>query len=747
MKLSPDLLARFGTRLRGVASTEPNIEGGRHGDHKSVRLNWGYIVSCSVLALTKLWLVRRDEVPCLGSPFDDIWYLQSAKDWYWLRSYSELPFGTPPYIRLPAYPLYLAVVNLTGIPLRIANELLLLLAAHVFAMVLIKAKESQVLAILCFAAIVFHPGSFYINSLAYPDSFYSAVLLFSLAGLILLFFKWDDEHRLWYALATGLALAILWHIRQESQIITGFLAVYALLMVLNARGKSEVRVSKVRRLIVLVVTPMIVIVVAAVAVRTVNYTRFGVFSDHAMFTSDFEAAAKALVGIKPKVPIRFVPVPREVRERAYKVSPSFKELEFYFEGDAGRTWASFAPSTGVKAPGEISAGHIWWGLNQAAYYAGYNKSARDAGRFYRQVAAEINSACVDGRLECRRVFSALIDPEPKNWVPYLPHSFSRVLQSFTTKEEFESPRDMDNLPFEVREMVDSVTNRRTALRKVGTTRIRGWAFDLSDNLRSVMVRAPDGQVLATGQFTARPDVLAHYQAVGLKAPLNTGFDLEVPPDLPKAHTADLVFVAQNGNEFSIHRPNEMLGTASTGPLVYAIDEDRTSTQPRATEASVQSFIWSHHGSLIKFLTYLALGGLLLLFLCSRRLNFKDPVFSIMILLLAVIAIRVGLVTFIDASWWEADPFRYIFPVLWLFTCLLLIVIASALRTATTYLRANRAWQTLSWTVLFKKNPDDESRTKPATMQTRARVPIEVKLEIEFASLVKQNICNKDLLNS
>src|SRR6266545_3902111 len=161
MKFWPTVLSRFEARSKALSNndlaTEPCAQ---PVDAKpSPRLNRMFILSCSFLALVKLWLVRGDDVPCLGSPFDDIWYMQSAKDWYWLRSYSELPFGTPPYVRLPAYPLYVAIVNLTGIPLRIATELLLLLAAFVFIWVLVQAKQMRSLCVLLYAAIIFHPGS------------------------------------------------------------------------------------------------------------------------------------------------------------------------------------------------------------------------------------------------------------------------------------------------------------------------------------------------------------------------------------------------------------------------------------------------------------------------------------------------------------------------------------------------------------------------------------------------------------
>lgn len=550
---------------------------------KWLRLSPIFILSCSMLTLVKLWLVRRDEMPCTGSPFDDIWYMQSAKDWYWLRSYDQLPFGTPPYIRLPAYPLYLAVVNLTGVPLRIMNELLLMVAAFVFAWVLIKAGQSPVLGILFFAATIFHPGSLHVNSIVFADSFYAAVLLFSLAGLILLLLKREDPHRLWYALATGIALAVLWHVRQESIIILGFLGVYALLWFLNVRGESLSRISKLKQFTIVVATPLLVILLVSVVVSTANYKRFGVFSGDAMFTSDFAAASKALVRIKPQVPIRFVPVPREVRQRAYVVSPAFKELESYFEGDTGRTWATFGKDVGVQVPGEISAGHFWWGLNQATYYAGYNKSGRRAGRFYRRMAAEINAACDDGRLECRPVISASIDPARQNWLPYLPQSFSRMTHMFIAVEEPPKPQELANLGPDLRQLVDYITNRRAAF--------------------------------------------------------------------------------LNGPRITTHR---------------------------------QSLLWSYHGKLIVLLSYLGVGALLLLLICYRSLNLKDPVFTIVTLLIAVIAIRLALATLIDASaFYVAPDIRYLFPVMYLYTCVLLLLIAQAISVVSSRVNYQNTWRKIT----------------------------------------------------
>jgi hypothetical protein len=671
----------------------------------SPRINPLFAGSCLILALLKLWLVRGDEIACLGSPFDDIWYMQAAKDWYWLRSYRALPFGTPPYVRLPAYPLYVALASLTGMPLRIVNELLFLLAAFVFIWVLIKAGQSQALGLLLYIAIIFHPGSFIVNNLAYTDTLYAPVLLLSLAGLILLWLKRDAPRRLWYVLAAGVALAVLWHIRQESIVIIAYLGCYALLWFLHGYRRAESRFNKLKQFGVVVVTPLIVIWGVSAIIKTINYKRFGVFAADAMFTPDFEAASKALLRLKPQVPIRFVPIPRETRQRAYAVSPAFRELESYFEGDPGRTWASFGKDVGVETQGEISAGHFWWGLNQATYYAGYNKSARQASQFYRRMAREINAACADGRLTCRFVISPLIDPDAHNYLPYLPHSLARITDLFTSVTAPPKPQDMANLPLDVRALFDSVAHRRAALRSVGAMRIQGWAFNLGDNLQTVTLRAPDGQVLALGQLSPRPDVSAHYQITNLMVPLNTGFDLEIPADAPKSLNADIVFTTRSGKEFSVHRPNQISGTVVGKTLVYNIDEDQVFTQKHEREAAMQGFIWAYHGRIVRLLTYAGLVALVLLLLRYRQVDLREPAFVIMALLASVIVIRVAVFTFIDASAYVANDLRYIFPVVYLYTCLLLMLISRALSLTVSSASFRWAWRRVDLRKLWKKTKD------------------------------------------
>ncbi|HEX7177607.1 MAG TPA: hypothetical protein VF240_20275 [Pyrinomonadaceae bacterium] len=682
-----------------------------------------FIVACVAIALFKLWLVRGEEVGYSGSYFDDVWYVQSAKDWYWLRSYRELSFDTQPYIRLPAYPLYIALANLTGFPLRIVNELLFLLVAFAFSWVLVKAGLRRFLCLVLYVAIVLHPGSFAVNSVLSPDPFFASVLLGALAGMILLFVKRGETNRVWYGSVAGLALAVLWHARQENIIVLGLLVVYVLLLLLVLRERGSPWASTLKELSVVAGVPVAVVLMASLAVKTINYQRFGVFAADAMFTSDFERATKALLRIKPAVPLRYVPVPREVRERAYEVSPAFRELRPFFEGNVGRTWASFGKDAGVQAEGEISAGHVWWALNQGTYQIGYNKSARQAGRFYKRIADEVNAACDDGRLACRTVFSSLIDPHVQNYWPHLPGSLVRMTSLFTSTAEVPKPRDANHLPPDLRVLFDSVTNRRTALQNPPAMRIRGWAFNPGDKLQGVLVRNQDGRVLAGGRLTPRHDVAAAFTSQNGTAPLDTGFDLLLPPSSPMPYNADLVFTTGSGKELIVRRPGGAADSPGPG-LTYHVDEDMTFPDSHRLELATQSYIWSVHGKIIMLLTYAGLCALLLALIFFRSVKLREPAVFVSVLLAAAIVSRLALFTLIDAAAYIAAEIRYIFPVTYLYTCLLLILIHYSLSLVTARLDGSSVLQRIDIRKLLKKTMEKSARwkqEKPRTGESRQQV--------------------------
>jgi len=127
-------------------------------------------------------LVSGEEIVARNQPYDDLWQVMAASRWYWFGSdYNHLMFA-----HLPVYSLWIALVHLTGIPLRIATELLYLAASGILILTLLRVGISRWLAITIFAVIVFHPESYTLFNFVLPETIYCSLLIIAIACLIML---------------------------------------------------------------------------------------------------------------------------------------------------------------------------------------------------------------------------------------------------------------------------------------------------------------------------------------------------------------------------------------------------------------------------------------------------------------------------------------------------------------------------------------------------------------------------------
>jgi hypothetical protein len=95
-------------------------------------------------------------------------------------------------------------------------------------------------------------------------------------------------------------------------------------------------------------------------------------------------------------------VVRDVREQAYRVSPAFREVQPYLEGEQGRKWIRLAQTY------DIPAGFFIWAFRDAVAYAGYYKDGPRTMDFYRRMGREIDAACDAGKLDCRPRITSLV---------------------------------------------------------------------------------------------------------------------------------------------------------------------------------------------------------------------------------------------------------------------------------------------------------------------------------------------------
>ncbi len=642
------------------------------------------ISACFILALFKLMIVSGEEV--IAVPYDQLTYILAASKGYWLTStYQDATF-----IRLPIYPLWIGLIYLTGLPLRIGIELLYLFSGFIFILALSKSHIPKVICILFYGLIVFHPVSFSLFNHTLTETLYVSILLLTLASVFMVWQNLMSSANIRYILIFGILVSLLWHIRPENPLLVCIIVFINIITLFLLQRLGVPWASLIKRLSVLVFVPILAIITVSVLIQTANYKKFGLFLPYEMSAPGYTAAYKALISIRPTKSIRFVPISKNTRSIVYSVSPAFKELEPYLESESN-LWAKVSrDAMGIQ--NEIAAGWFYWALREAAALAGHNHSAREADAYYQRVADEINVAIHEGRLPGRFVLFSFLDPDVANYLPFLPESFAKMWRLFTTVNEPIRGHDFADLPQNVREIFDIVANRRTALTNYDVITLQGWVFNDKEPIKQINLRSAAGKILGTTEkFSPRPDVAKGYMENGIpNVPTDTGFNLTTIQG-GQLSDSNIVITTNKHIEFVIPYQNISIGKPltviepNTGQKVtYALDKV---TQPQGSgkiQKSIQSLIWSVYGKLVAYLTYISLFCGMLVILLHKKVKLPGDIYAILALLLLVVISRIALFALLDASSWPSDLLRYLFPVMPVYTCFLVLFIsqtASAIKQA------------------------------------------------------------------
>jgi hypothetical protein len=412
---------------------------------------YGLLLGLLALILLKLWLVHTEEIYGSATEHDALLFLNEAKHWYWGSAYSWNAF-----VRPPAYPLFIAFVHLLHIPLRIGIELTQAAGYLTLVAGLRKAGVSRAACLLSYAAMIFHPGSFQLNSVTMADNFYAALLPLALGGLLLTLFTANSWHAAW----TGIAFAVLWNTREESILIPPLIAVFLVFALIRQRSVTHSWKPAIRHWLKPAGAIVGMLCLLNVGVAAANYRAFLGFSKSELTASSFRAAYKALLRIKPDRDQRFVSLSTDALQKAFSVSPTFAQLRPQLDGELGRNWQ--VPALTRLGVHEIGTPWIFWALRSAADAQQLHKSAASARRFYRNVASEINRACDEGRIQTRFVVSSLLDPNALANLRHLPESLPRIATLFLLQYHTMEGRDDAVLTESQRALYDEMTGRRPA---------------------------------------------------------------------------------------------------------------------------------------------------------------------------------------------------------------------------------------------------------------------------------------------
>ncbi len=469
-----------------------------------VTLSPGHLVTLSprvgglALVALALWLTADQEVVALESPHDDQFFLQRAACGYWFdQDYTHMSF-----IKEPIYPLFAWLCYCLGISLRMATEVIYLASAGFFSWSLVRRRSCGWVGLLVFAACVLHPMRFAVFRQTTSDALYPSLLLLTLATLLLqiqdglvrspAFRRYDvmppeggTTNNWRRGLFSGLALGLLWNARPERPLAALLLLFFLVAGLCQARRRAATWGSTLKGWLAEWALPPVGLATVTLAVMVANQVRFGVFATTDMSAPGYSSAYRALVGIEPERPLRFVPVTRAARRQAYAVSPTFRQLEPFLEGNLGEMYVSFGQEISGLAPGEIAGGWFCWVLRDAAAAAGHCKSAADAEAFYRQIAEELHAAAAEGRLRMRAVPPFGVDPCAANYLPHLPASIAKLLAKCWSTDE---PPPLADHPTAIREFFDHVAHRRPVPGSpTAQAYVRSWLWSLYGPILSIVL--------------------------------------------------------------------------------------------------------------------------------------------------------------------------------------------------------------------------------------------------------------------
>ena len=342
------------------------------------------------------------------------------------------PYDSGTLMKGAFFPLFAAFAHSIGL-----SYLAVLTAFHSAACVFFTSQvrflfRRRAVLLILLIVLLFDPGSFawrsfqifYRNTLAVPQVLFIFGAVF---GLWLDYgsHRWKDIVR---AVIAGFMVWAFWNTREDAIWILPFLLVGLVLVI----GKAGVRFRqnrKVRQLavgLVVAVLPFLILFAGNGWICQQNEKYYGVPVRLEAENGAFAKALKALYSVKNKEDLQYVSVSREKLKRLYKVSPTLKSIKKKFN----KSLKFYAEGGRYRHRGETEDGWFLWALRDSAFDAGKAETLTEAQEFYGKIAAEIETALEEGKLERQNTMpSALMSPWRKGYAVEMLKTFPYAAKS------------------------------------------------------------------------------------------------------------------------------------------------------------------------------------------------------------------------------------------------------------------------------------------------------------------------------
>lgn len=624
------------------------------GNPSYCRVVW--LLVFGLVVVLRLFLTSDRDVLALNSPYDEYWFVNSAARLVWGGDYNHMVF-----VHLPIYPIWLATLNILGIPARLGIDLAWLAATAYAAFALFRLTGARWVGVLFWLFCVLHPLFFVLFDRALAETLLSVLVVLMLgSGLEVWATRYEPRCRR-ARLATWIfmiAFALAFHVRKEGILL---LVPILLLCAYSLRGRDiwwqrQIGAGLGGRLIVF---PLVANLVLGFVLAGANYMSWGLAIKYDMAAPGYKQALSALNRIDVGRGPLHITVTAKARNAAYVHSPTFRELQGFFEGELGKQLAAYtAQYTGYD--GEIGNGWFYWALRDAGAFAGWHTSAREADKKYAAIADELEVAFRAGHLKSHpTLFSSFLDPDFKKWVGRIPSSsFASLRLVLESRPGSVQATGESATPKQFAEFVE-VVGRRNPLPSAG---VRGWIIVPVGSLLGLTQAGKEPSNWSVAQGPPRPDVPG-----GLPFSLTySGIGL---PDQLVVRTTDGKTEAIEIGEL---REGGIATTTGDVGATLGVDEFSTGVRTSRLERWLSSankrpvrLDWL--GELGRLYSCLNVVLVAMIFLAFIRLTIGrqsgSPLMAVLMVVVTTIAARASLFGVLDAGSWNGLQARYMAPLI------------------------------------------------------------------------------------
>jgi hypothetical protein len=558
-----------------------------------------------LLVTIKVALTQAQPAQLMLLDYDDQLFVKLG--WYISRGEWLGPYDFKTLIKGPFYPLFIAGVHAIGVPLLMAQHLLYALFSLVAVIAIRPAVRNRWLLLMLLTFLLFNLGTYSspTSQRLLRDGIYPALVGLVLAcgtGLLLRVTSPRGEGRLLpWSLGLGVALSGYWLTREESVFLmpsTAILLVAALAAVIRQHwlqrttqaGKPQ-RVWAMVRPVAMLVLPWIVLSGSLLSISYLNYRYYGFFGTNELKAPWMTAAYGALARIKSSSTDRYVPAPRDARERAYEVSPTFAQLRSNIEGQPGQFWQMISENQERRSKGDIAGGWFIFALRGAVAANGHSNSIADAEKFYRAMASEINDACDSGKIPAKPRHDSFAPPITRELIPPLWDGVWRSMAYTLTVPDFSVEVPPSTLPPWAEVQMTRMSNQRMV--GLNTMVVSGWAFSPTKGSVQVSLQTEvpvkpaggpadaaqptppggvdsrTGWVIVPQQVTRGPDVSVYNGLARAGIFTHAAYDSRFTITTTDPRPVQLAFTV--GDQL-IDRVGIRVGSGQSNDLICAIDE-------------------------------------------------------------------------------------------------------------------------------------------------------------------------------